>query len=282
MNPSPLDSLAGIILSLQADGGVPYSRFSASVMRQAQSLFDCGALEVERKGGGRSVVIKNSVALSGFISANYPDGLWATVIDGEGNRTRGVRLHGDSKKTGNMDREVVVFRADYPSPPFLTGQHEGFTLGSFILSESAGASFTGRVATVENHEFFATYDWQAEGFHVALLASGRASNRFISWLASDSMKDAQYTHFGDYDPVGLDEFARMYDKLGERIKLFIPDNIEDMFKSYRNKKLVTDSGRLLLRLSTIHHPDIDRVSSLIREYGGGVEQEVLLMGRKLI
>jgi len=108
MKPSPLDSLAGIILSLQADGRVPYSRFSASVMRQAQSLFDSGALDVERNGGGRSVVIKNSVALSGYISANYPDGLRATVVDGEGNRTRGVRLHGNSKKTGNMDREVIV------------------------------------------------------------------------------------------------------------------------------------------------------------------------------
>jgi hypothetical protein len=279
MNPSPLDSLAGIILSLQAEGSVPYSRLSASVMRQAQSLFHTGALVVEPKGGGRSVVIKNSVALSGYISSNYPNGLWATDIDGEGNRTRGVRLHGDSKKTGNMDMEVVVFRADYPSPPFLTGQHEGFTLGSFILSERVGASFSGRVATVENHEFFATYHWEAAGFHVALLASGRASNRFISWLASDSMKDAQYTHFGDYDPVGLDEFARMYDKLGDRIKLYIPDNLEVVFKSYRNKKLVTDSGKLLFRLSTIHHPDIDRVIWLIREYGGGVEQEVLLMDR---
>lgn len=282
MKPSPLDSLAGIILSLQAEGSVPYSRFSASVMRQAQSLFDTGALVVERKGGGRSVVIKNSVALNGFINANYPDGLWGTVIDGEGNRTRGVRLHGDSKKTGNMDCEVVVFRADYPSPPFLTGRNEGFTMGSFMLSDNAGASFSGRVATVENHELFAKYDWEAAGFHVALLTSGRASNRFISWLASDSMKDAQYTHFGDYDPVGLDEFARMYDKLGERIKLYIPENIEGMFKIYRNKKLVTDSGNLLFRLSTIHHPDIDRVTWLIREYGGGVEQEVLLMGSELV
>ncbi|MBI5436141.1 MAG: hypothetical protein HY937_03400 [Nitrosomonadales bacterium] len=276
MTPQPLNSLAGIILSLQSGDSVPYSRLSASVRKQAQSLFDTGALVVERKGGGRVVVVKNSIALNGFIAAMYPGGLFATDIEGEGNRTRGVRLHGDSKKTGIMDMEIVVFRAAFPAPPFLTGRHDGLTLSSFILSKKAGASFNGLVATVENHEQFAKFDWEAKGFNAVILTSGRASNRLIEWLASDSMKGAQYTHFGDYDPVGLDEFARMYAKLGERVRLFVPHNIEALF-AHSKLKLVTDSGKMLFRLSALRHPDIDRVIRLMQEHGGGLEQESLLL-----
>lgn len=239
-------------------------------------MFDTGALVVERKGGGRVVVVKNSIALNGFIAAMYPGGLFATDIEGEGNRTRGVRLHGDSKKTGIMDMEIVVFRAAFPAPPFLTGRHDGLTLSSFILSKKAGASFNGLVATVENHEQFAKFDWEAKGFNAVILTSGRASNRLIEWLASDSMKGAQYTHFGDYDPVGLDEFARMYAKLGERVRLFVPHNIEALF-AHSKLKLVTDSGKMLFRLSALRHPDIDRVIRLMQEHGGGLEQESLLL-----
>lgn len=241
-------------------------------------MFDTGALAVERKGGGHIVIVKNTVALNAFIAAMYPGGLIATDVEGEGNRTRGVRLHGDSKKTGNMELEIIVFRAAFPAPPFLTGKGNGLTLGSFILADNAGASFTGRVATVENHEQFALYDWKAAGFDAVILASGRASNRLLDWLAGDRMKDAQYTHFGDYDPVGLDEFARMYARLGERVRLFVPDNIEALFV-HSKLKLVTDSGKLLFRLNALRHPEIDRVIRLIREHGGGLEQESLMMKR---
>ena len=276
MNQQPLDPLARIILALEAGDNVPYSSMSVFVRKRARSLFDTGALAVERKGGGHIVVVKNAAALYGFIAAMYPGGLIATDVEGEGNRTRGVRLHGDSKKTGNMELEVVVFRAAFPAPPFLTGRHDGLALGSFILTKNAGASFTGRVATVENHEQFALYDWATNGFDVVILTSGRASNRLLEWFACDSMKGAQYTHFGDYDPVGLDEFARMYAKLGERVSLFVPDNLEALF-AHKRLKLVTDSGKLLFRLSALRHPDIDLVIRLIREHGGGLEQESLMI-----
>lgn len=279
MTRQPLDSLAGIILSLQTDGGVPYSRLSVSVRKRALSLFDTGALAVERKGGGHVVVIRNQGALSGYIAATYPGGLYVTNVEGEGNRTRGVRLYGDSKKTGSMDKEIVVFRAAFPAPPFLTGKHKGLALGSFVLSDNAGASFTGRIATVENHEQFINYNWETDEFDAAILTSGRASNRLLDWLASDSMKGAQYTHFGDYDPVGLDEFARMYAKLGERVRLFVPHNLEALF-AHKKLKLVTDSGKMLFRLSALRHPDINRVIRLIQEHGGGLEQESLMIGMR--
>lgn len=278
MTPQPLDSLAGIILALRSDGSVPRSRMSASVRKQAQSLFDTGALAEERRGGGRVILIGNEAALCNFIATAYPGGLVATDVEGEGNRTRGVRFYGDSKKTGRMYLEIVVFRAACPAPPFLNGLHEGLTLSSFILSDKADASFTGQVATVENHEQFALYDWAAKGFDAVILTSGRASNRLLDWLAGDSMKGAQYTHFGDYDPVGLDEFARMYARLGERVRLFVPDNIE-VLVAYKKLELVTDSGKLLFRLSALRHPDIDLVIRLILEHGGGIEQESLMIGR---
>lgn len=279
MSQSPLDSLAGIILMLQSGDSVPYSRMSASVRKQAQTLFDTGALAEERRGAGRVITIRNEAALNRFIAAAYPGGLVATDIEGEGMRTRGVRLHRDSKKTGGMDMEVVVFRAALPAPPFLTGRYPGLGVGSLILSDDAGASFARRrVATVENHEQFAMHNWEKDGFDVVILTSGRASNRLLDWLAGDSMGGAQYTHFGDYDPVGLDEFARMYARLGERVKLFIPSDIESLFAAYKKPKLMEGSGKLIYRLYALRHPDIDRIIRLMQEHGGGLEQESLMIG----
>lgn len=279
MSQQPVDTLARVLLSVMENDNIPYSQMSSALRKRAKSLFDTGALVVSRKGAGNSISVHNKDALNAFIAATYPGGMLLSDVEGEGSRTRGVRMFGNSKRTGPMELVVVVFRARTSDAAHLTGTVDGLPFGSFLLSDTSGASFDGRVAIVENHEFFARFDWIANGFDTVILSSGKAPARLLDWLASDSMWNASFTHFGDYDPVGLDEFSRLHARLGERIQFYIPDNIEPLF-AFCRAELLIDSGKLMSRLGQHRHPAIQRIMGLMREYGGGLEQESLLFSHR--
>lgn len=92
------------------------------------------------------------------------------------------------------------------------------------------------------------------------------------------ISDERITHFGDYDPVGLDEYRRLKER-APRATFYIPQNFENYFKDniFLKPKLLDKSSALLHRLVETQDADILTVIELMQRYGGGVEQEVLLL-----
>jgi len=95
----------------------------------------------------------------------------------------------------------------------------------FGLSQSAGVAclllkeddywrIETDIAIVENLEVFLHFEKLHSRQVVALYAGGRLSSRALNWLASNVMSGALLLHCGDYDPVGLDEFLRLYNRVG--------------------------------------------------------------------
>ena len=96
------------------------------------------------------------------------------------------------------------------------------------------------------------------------------------------MVEGRLIHFGDYDPVGLDEYRRLKER-APRATFYIPQNLEKHFKEnkYLKPELMDKSSALLRRLAEARDADILAVIDLMRRYGGGVEQEVLLLDKSL-
>lgn len=286
--PIPLDSFAGLLAALRAKGSVQSSKVRGSSLLRLRPLIDAGVLIESRAGSGKSLALLDVENFDKFVAMHYPTGLFVDDLDSDSldKRTLSLTRYRDSKMLGGLDFEIVQFKL-LGNTQLRIGSHEARAsalpggLGSFVLhdnriSEYPSPTFSGRLATVENPTVFLSLPWRTLGVDLVVLTHGRMSRRMISWLSSVDMQCATITHFGDYDPVGLSEFLRLHEHIGERAAFFIPPNVDELFKRFSKRELLTRSSRLLPRLEQSVHPEVRRLLSLMRSNSGGLEHESLI------
>jgi len=269
---------------LQRNSTVPASKFSVSVQRSLTPLFDAGVLSKEASRGGAIIRLKIPDAVEPFILNNFPSEGNSQLV-AESNRARSILASRDSKKGDASQTPFVVMRGFGNC----VLHHANSTYDAASLTDLAGVcaikvdsnrfwSFEGSVALVENLEVF----WNIErviDVDLAIYLAGRISNKILDWFASNEMRKAKFIHLGDYDPVGLDEFLRMYGACGERVSLYIPDNIDYLFATFGNRDLIREKKKnqaLLGKLRSTNNKDVLTILALIEKHGCGVEHEILL------
>lgn len=288
----PLNPLANLLHQLLTTGEVVRSKISVRAEKDLAKLFDLGALREERRGGGWVVVVANKVSVLRFADRQFPSGLFGENDTSAGRRTQSLNRFGDTKSMPGLGFEFVLLRAFGNAQvttkiynraikidaPEITRQTGCVALTLLDNNDIAGLPhINGNVATVEGPELFYRFDWAAVDVSVAILIGGRISERLLNWVASP-MIEGQLTHFGDYDPVGLDEYRKLKER-APRASFYLPVNLESHFKENRFLKpdLMDKSSALLPRLAKTKDTSISTVIDLMQRYGGGVEQEVLLV-----
>ena len=292
MKMQPLNSLASLLHQFLTTGEVVRSKISDRAKKDLVKLFDLGALREERRGGGWVVVVANQESLKRFVDRQFPSGLFGENDTSAGRRTQSLNRFGDTKSMPGLDFEFVLLRAFGDAQvttkissctikvdaPEITRQTGCVALTLQDTGDTTDLPFLrGNVATVEGPELFYRFDWATVDVSIAILTYGRMSERMLNWVASP-MIDGELTHFGDYDPVGLDEYRRLKERV-PRASFYLPPNLENHFKENRFLKpeLMDKSSALLPRLAETKDTSISTVLDLMRRYGGGVEQEVLLL-----
>jgi len=288
----PLNPLASLLHQLLTTGEVARSKLSSRTRKDLAKIFDLDALREERRGAGWVVVVAKQDVVRRFADRQFPSGLFGENDTSEGRRTQALNRFGDTKAIPGLDFEFVLLRAFGNAEVVTTRSHQRIKVDAPEITRQTGCvSLTlqdcednselpficGTVATVEGPELFYRYDWEAAGISVAILTNGRMSDRLLNWVSSP-MIEGQLTHFGDYDPVGLDEYRRLKER-APNATLYLPHNLENHFKEniFLNPALMEKSSALLPRLAATQDADILTVLDLMRRYGGGVEQEVLLL-----
>ena len=134
------------------------------------------------------------------------------------------------------------------------------------------------VVNVENSENFSRIAQQQflfQGLSV-LFVSRYPQNQnkdLLKWLQKIPNN---YLHYGDFDYAGINIYLNEYkQKLGERAKFFIPDNLELLLSSYGSKVLY-DRQNLTVDVSEIKETGITDLIKLIQLYKKGLEQEVFI------
>src|SRR3989338_7059752 len=288
----PLNPLASLLHQLLTTGEVVRSKISARARKELAKLFDLGALREERRGSGWVVVVAKQDSMHRFAESQFPSGLFGEDDTSEGRRTQSLNRFGDTKSMPGLDFEFVLLRAFGDAQvvttmskrkvksdaPEITRQ-----TGCIALTLMDGGDIAelplirGNVATVEGPELFYRFDWASVDVSVAILTNGRMSERLLNWVTS-SMIEGRLIHFGDYDPVGLDEYRRLKER-APHATFYIPQNLENHFKENRflKPKLMEKSSAILHRLAKTQDTDVLAVINLMQRYGGGIEQEVLLL-----
>ncbi len=279
-----LESFAKHLSRLLANGHLPASSIADRDRKRLRVLFDSGVIEEMRSGGGRSIILRNQQALTSFIQAVYPSGLDARSDESMPPRGLAVAHLRDAKRASGTESEALFLRG-YENA-VLTSDGEVLPVGEWTQKAGVAAlridaeckwAFSGNIAIVENAEIFLNFERLGANAAIVLYAGGRLSDRVIRWLSSEQMRKARIKHFGDYDPVGLDEYLRLLTACPGRVELYVPGDIEALFASYGKRELLEKSLSILARLRKNPEPVVKRVVKLMDVYGVGLEQEILLL-----
>ncbi len=287
MNSSPVSSstLARKLATLLETGTLPASALGSQARRTLTPLFEAGILEETRSGSGRSIKVRDHDALMAFSRKLFPSGLDSDALFADSlPRAGGILAMRDSKNAASTWAEPVLLRGfDHaslagPSGNFPVAQlTETAGLCSIRLDEPFRWGFSGRLAVAENLEFFLSFENTGISCDLVLYSAGRLSCRVIKWLASPLMAKCSVLHCGDYDPAGLQEFIRLWKNVGERVTLYVPENLEDLVKQYGKPELLNSQRHLLPSVRSCANQQVREVCNLLEQYSMGLEQEVLLL-----
>ena len=272
---------------LRENGTMARSACSREFLAVLAPLLDSGIVTEDKSGAGRRLVVRNPQALRDFIQHRFPN---APVPTGSSSRVAGVSRFRDTKSVASDLPEIVTVRAWQDGELLSDGKTinvaeatRAHGVFSFLLADPARFTLHGMCALVENPAVFTQFEHLQLPPRLALYGHGRSSNRLIDWLAAQTAPDFQMLHLPDYDPVGLDEYIRLRERLGPRVQLHLPENLATLFKQHANGELLqkpsTQSLLAKLRLSQI--AEVRTVLALIEKHNAGLEQEALLINQTL-
>ena len=281
MKSSP--ALARVLKQLLEVGTLPVSKVSKPVQKELQGLHDAQVVAIIRRGSGRIYLRVDKPALEKVAQRLFPEGLEAALIQAR-SRREAVRNRRDAKAARHSDTEAVLLRG-MPGAVLRRGSEE-LAIGEWTLQAGYAAielgdldrwRFQGMVVVVENLEPFrlvgeAIPQLKEEG-GLAVYAGGRMSARMLAWLVELSKDGCRILHWGDYDPVGMDEFLRLKRACEGGVELVVFSTLEDMFQRYAKTELLEGNAAILARLRGCGDELVEGVVALMDRYGGGVEQE---------
>jgi len=272
-------ALARVLLQLTDTGSIAASKVTATVSDLLAGLFDAGVLAEGRRGAGRQIVVADAEALAAVVERWFPGGLTA-VLETPASRAQAVAVRRDAKSAPRADTEPVLVRGF--GDAVLHRGDETLKVGhwtsvaGYAAVEIGGAEewgCNGTVVVVENLEPFRQVERVVPEVDLAVYAAGRLSARGLDWLAKLRSHGCRLIHWGDYDPVGMDEFLRLHDACCGGVELVVVGDLEEQFRRFGKRELVAGSEGLLRRLRGCGHEAVTEVVGLMDRFGCGVEQE---------
>ena len=249
-----------------------------------ESMETCGAVRRRFVNRARRVEVCCQATFDRFLKSRFPLGIDADIND-VFDRAGAVIAFGDAKAIGRGSEEAIFVRTAKPNITIRATDGTEIPVG--VLSSDAGGAalsltkdrqwtFSGTVAVIENAQPFWQHEKVLPDVDLAVYAGGNMSKRLVDWLASNAMSDCQLIHWGDYDPRGVIEYLRLFDRCPSRAISFLPHDIDQLMQ-YGKRSLWENQSRSLenLRLRAAN-PHATRMLELFDEHRKGLEQEVLL------
>ena len=264
------------------NGALPASRCGKAFSKLLAPLLESEVVYWKRSGGGRQLFVGDTGALLEFCRRSFPEVALAATAE---SRVIGVGRFRDSKAMANTAHEIISIRGWRETALLKCGQSVGAAAAtaahgvfSFLLAPDHLYRLHGRCMLVENPVLFAAAERLNLDVDAVIYGHGRISSRVLEWLAT-SDSNFSLLHLPDYDPVGLSEFKRLHARLGTRVELYLPPDLEARFERFSNRDLLkkVNSQAMLAQLRRSELPSVRHVVELINRHNAGLEQEALLL-----
>lgn len=259
------------VTALLEKGSVGYSSANKIILKELQNL---GIVRIKSAGIRRTVVVSNSSQLAQWLQVKYPQ----HSIDPNSLLTReGNIVRSGSSKTGKSSHEILPFLFKWfrGEKDQWAGLTKNYGMAAVLTDKLASLTMppSWHLLTIENWEPFlrADYTGASASIMVAYL-SGNASDILINALKKFTHPPLSVLHFGDYDWEGLYIFQRLQ-KAIPSARLYIPEDIESLFKKFGDRKLVDRQKRKAT--FDMENQECLPVIRLIEQTNSGLEQEIV-------
>ncbi len=264
-------------------GALPASQCGRAFLDLIAPLLASGAVVEQKCGAGRQLAVQSADVVREFHRHRFPS---AAPSSNAGSRVTGVGRYRDTKSIANDTAEIISLRVWGTDAVFRNGKAVGAALltaehgvFSFQLTRDCPYELRGPCALVENPAVFAAVEHLGLGIGAVMHGHGRISNRALDWLAGMADTAFKLIHLPDYDPTGLTEFQRLQARLGNRVALHVPSDLETRFSLYSNRELLAKANTRAM-LARLRHSDssvILRIVEMIDRHNAGLEHESLLL-----
>jgi hypothetical protein len=252
-------------------GSVGHSAANRKILNELITLEIVG---IKTAGTRRTVIVNNPSQLTQWLRVRYPQ----HAIDPETLPTRqGNIIRSGSSKIGKRSHDVLPFHFKWfgcDSDPF-SRLSKAYGMAAVFTDRMVDLPIPAkwRLLTIENWEPFYRADYT--GAPVAVMVAylgGNVSDILINSLKTFSSSPERILHFGDYDWEGLYIFQRLL-KAVPSAQLYIPENVETLFKQYGRRKFLEKQKRKAAFDMT--NSSCLPVIKLIEQYNAGLEQEIV-------
>lgn len=260
------------LTTLLEKGAVGYS---AANRRLLGELLTLQIVSLRSAGMRRTVVVGDSDQLFRWVTARFP----RHSIDPDALTRQGNIVRSGHSKSGRSAHDVLPFQFKW----FGSGSD---ALANLTAVYGMAAVMTDRLAvlpvpvrwrmlTIENWEPFYRADYSGATIPVMVTyLGGNAPDSVMAVLKTFTHFPERVLHFGDYDWEGLYIFQRLQ-KAFPLARLYVPDDIESLFKQFGNRKLI-DKQRPKAAFD-MRRGDCLPIIRLIEQYNAGVEQEIVAL-----
>lgn len=237
-------------------------------------LISLEIVSIKTTGLRRSVVVAKSEQLRKWLDAHYPD--HGMVPDAAHVREGNIVRSGGSK-AGSSAHGVLSFQFKWfgKKDDLWTQMTRTYGVAAAMTDRLADLTLPAgwRLLTIENWEPFFRTDYSGAPFPVmAAYLGGNAPGSVMEALKTFSTPPEIVLHFGDYDWEGLYIFQRLQ-KVLPQARIYIPDNIEALFRQYGKRSLIDKQKRKTL--FDEKSGNCLPVIQLIEQYNAGLEQEIV-------
>jgi hypothetical protein len=102
------------------------------------------------------------------------------------------------------------------------------------------------------------------------------SGKLLKWLV-EKKPTSQYIMFPDYDLVGLNNYIRAKDVLGNMLSMYLPSNLQKIITKHGLKKTLATSQENRSKIEHTQYQEVAQVYQMIIDEGKTLHQEGLML-----
>ena len=279
-------ALRAALLKLQGKSPLPASQFTTA----QRSALDCfarqtGAVTCQRQGRGDVYNVCDQAVFAAHITELSPQ-VEPSIVDQIPRRAQHVAHARNSKARHHQhDSYYPLLKAVGDEVTWRDGER-GVELALSPVTRDFGAAtlciqpddawHSDQVLwLVENQALFDRTDWLPEGTHATLLYyGGQLDGRLLSWLGHRP-RASQVILFADYDGVGLSNFARLREALGDACDFWLMPQWESKLARYGGVQLWRDTLRHFTTAVAQLPPSVRELTEQMQHLGLALEQEAV-------
>ena len=279
-------ALRAALLKLQAKSPLPASQFTAA-QRMALDQFarQTGAVNCLRQGRGDVYSVCDQAVFDAHVTQLSPQ-VAPSIAEQLPLRAQHVAHARDSKARRHqhgmyypllkaVGGAVSWHEADRDAELALSAATCDFGAASLRIQPDDAWHTEQALWLVENQALFDRTDWLPEGTQATLLYyGGQLDGRLLSWLGHRP-RASQVILFADYDGVGLSNFARLREALGDACDFWLMPQWESKLAGYGSVQLWRDTLRHFTTAVAQLPAPVRELTEQMQHLGLALEQEAV-------